>query len=82
MPTYVPEGPPEKQHQTIWVANRMGDNLSRMWASSLSDKGHEVTCVDISKSNENPIAAWGKLVIEQPGKGKSGSDTKKKKKTG
>eukprot|EP00416_Gambierdiscus_australes_P044905 CAMPEP_0171099766 /NCGR_PEP_ID=MMETSP0766_2-20121228/52527_1 /TAXON_ID=439317 /ORGANISM="Gambierdiscus australes, Strain CAWD 149" /LENGTH=81 /DNA_ID=CAMNT_0011559469 /DNA_START=66 /DNA_END=311 /DNA_ORIENTATION=+ len=80
MPTYVPEGPPEKQHTTLWVANRMGDNLSRCWAASFSDKGHDVTLVDISKSNENPISAWGKLVIEQPGKGKSSTDTKKKKK--
>mmetsp|Transcript_104636 Transcript_104636/g.234953 ORF Transcript_104636/g.234953 Transcript_104636/m.234953 type:complete len:80 (-) Transcript_104636:109-348(-) len=79
MPTYVPEGPPEKQYQTLWVANRMGENWARMWGASLSDKGHDVTCVEVAKSNENPISAWGKLVIEQPGKGK---DTKKKKKQG
>mmetsp|Transcript_26686 Transcript_26686/g.60765 ORF Transcript_26686/g.60765 Transcript_26686/m.60765 type:complete len:82 (+) Transcript_26686:81-326(+) len=80
MPTYLPEGPPEKQHQTLWVANRMGDNMARCYAASFSDKGHDVTLVDVTKSNENPIAAWGKLVIEQPGKGKTGGETKKKKK--
>mmetsp|Transcript_124847 Transcript_124847/g.266406 ORF Transcript_124847/g.266406 Transcript_124847/m.266406 type:complete len:82 (-) Transcript_124847:72-317(-) len=77
--SYVPDGPPGKHQHMLWVSNRQGDNLARMLGATLHDKGHEVSLVEVSKSNENPFMAWGKLSVEMPSVKKS-TDTKKKKK--
>merc|ERR1712151_502378 len=82
MALYVPEGFPDKHSQNVWISNKLGDNVSRCWGSALTDKGHDITMVETTKSNENPIAAWGKIVVEAASKGPKGSTETKKKKKG
>merc|ERR1712046_565567 len=80
MALYVPEGFPDKHSQNVWIANKQGDNISRCWGSALTDMGHDFTLTETTKSNENPVAAWGKIVVEAPSKGAKSTETKKKQK--
>eukprot|EP00930_Biecheleria_cincta_P080730 TRINITY_DN6913_c0_g1_i1.p1 TRINITY_DN6913_c0_g1~~TRINITY_DN6913_c0_g1_i1.p1 ORF type:complete len:123 (+),score=2.76 TRINITY_DN6913_c0_g1_i1:88-456(+) len=66
--SYVPPGAPEGTFKDMWVSGRCGDARARCLASSLNQKGHDVTLVDVKKSAENPVKAWGEVVIEQPRK--------------
>merc|ERR1712187_598436 len=77
--SYVPDGPPGKHQHMLWVSNRQGDNFARQLGSVLHEKGHEVSLVEVAKSNENPFLAWGKLCVEMPTVKKSGDSKKKKK---
>mmetsp|Transcript_60910 Transcript_60910/g.175494 ORF Transcript_60910/g.175494 Transcript_60910/m.175494 type:complete len:82 (-) Transcript_60910:39-284(-) len=77
MPSYSPPGPPEKQHERIFISNNVGDTRSRCWGAMLHDKGHEVTMVKTVKSNEHPTLAWGKVAMEAPGR--TASESRKKK---
>merc|ERR1712187_18881 len=82
MVQYIPDGPPGKHYTNLWINAKEGDNYTRCWGAILAEKGHDVTMVETTKSNENPVSAWAKVVIEEPSKsgGKSSSETKKKKK--
>merc|ERR1712050_633609 len=82
MVSYIPEGPPGKHYTNLWINDKQGSSFARCWGSVLAEKGHEVTLVETTHSNENPIAAWAKVVVEEPSKSgsKGSTETKKKKK--
>ncbi|CAE8622812.1 unnamed protein product, partial [Polarella glacialis] len=75
---YVPAGAPESEFRDIWISGRVGDSRSRCLATSLHQKGHEVTLVDVKQSSEIPVAAWGQVAVEQPRKSGRQADTTKR----
>eukprot|EP00438_Fugacium_kawagutii_P005336 Skav210310 [mRNA] locus=scaffold475:232849:233421:- [translate_table: standard] len=79
--SYAPSGPPESQHRDIWVSGKVGDSRARCLATSLHQKGYEVTLVEVNKSSEQPLASWGEVSLEKTKKARptlGGVDTIKK----
>ncbi|CAE7521692.1 unnamed protein product [Symbiodinium pilosum] len=66
--SYIPAGRPEGGLRDIWVSGKVGDSRARCLATSLHQKGHEVTLIGVKKASEAPIASWGEVVTEQPRK--------------
>mmetsp|Transcript_98351 Transcript_98351/g.249640 ORF Transcript_98351/g.249640 Transcript_98351/m.249640 type:complete len:95 (+) Transcript_98351:38-322(+) len=75
-PSYVPDGPPSKGNQGIWISNRMGDNTSRAWGFSLHSKGHDVAMIQTVRSSTDPLVCWGKVAEAAPPR--SGTESRKK----
>lgn len=80
--SYFKTGPPESQHRDIWISGKVGDSCSRNLAFSLHQKSYDVTLVDVKKSSETPLGAWGEVNVEQPRRARpvavGGVDTIKK----
>lgn len=69
--SYCPSGPPESQHRDIWVSGKVGDSRSRCIATSLHQKGYDVTLVQVAKSSEQPLTAWGEVNVDKPRKARA-----------
>mmetsp|Transcript_7298 Transcript_7298/g.12656 ORF Transcript_7298/g.12656 Transcript_7298/m.12656 type:complete len:87 (+) Transcript_7298:54-314(+) len=78
--SYIPAGRPEGGLRDIWVSGKVGTPYARCLATSLHQKGHEVTLVDVKKGGDAPVKAWGEVITEQPrksGRLQGGESTKK-----
>ncbi|CAE7534721.1 rplQ [Symbiodinium sp. CCMP2456] len=60
--SYIPAGRPEGGLRDIWVSGKVGDSRARCLATSLHQKGHEVTLIGVKKSSEAPLASWGEAM--------------------
>eukprot|EP00434_Breviolum_minutum_P020002 symbB.v1.2.017645.t1/scaffold1373.1/size231899/10 len=69
--SYCPSGPPESRHRDIWISGKVGGTHTRCLATSLHQKGYEVTLVDVKASSETPLASWGEVTLEEPRKGRN-----------
>eukprot|EP00437_Effrenium_voratum_P038446 CAMPEP_0181468966 /NCGR_PEP_ID=MMETSP1110-20121109/37764_1 /TAXON_ID=174948 /ORGANISM="Symbiodinium sp., Strain CCMP421" /LENGTH=83 /DNA_ID=CAMNT_0023593835 /DNA_START=41 /DNA_END=292 /DNA_ORIENTATION=- len=68
--SYVPAGRPEGGLRDIWVSGKVGDAHARCLATSLHQKGHEVTLVNVKGSSDVPLISWGEVTVEQPRRGR------------